>query len=297
MKIDITQLSLLEFFLGISVMNGLRYLIFSGGMFLLFWGVLSNRLRNRRIQKKAIKLSQVLRETGYSFSSIFILGLSATFLTWYRRSGMPTLIEGNAIDAGWFIPAVTFLLIVLHDTYFYFAHRLMHHRKLYRLTHIVHHRSLQPTPLAAFTFQPTEAVLQALFVLVVNILYPVPIASLAAFLFYSLIMNILGHLGYEILPSGFTRSRWTMWSNTPTHHAMHHRYVHCNYSLYFNWWDRILGTNHEHYHDAFEAVVAGVGLEEFDNRSARAVNETRIERRSIVDALNTSQNRTGSGYL
>jgi len=37
---------------------------------------------------------------------------------------------------------------------------------------------------------------------------------------------------------------------------MHHRYVTCNYGLYFNIWDRIMGTNHQRYHEEFEATVA-----------------------------------------
>jgi len=35
---------------------------------------------------------------------------------------------------------------------------------------------------------------------------------------------------------------------------MHHRYVTCNYGLYFNLWDRLLGTNHPQYHQQFEAI-------------------------------------------
>jgi sterol desaturase/sphingolipid hydroxylase (fatty acid hydroxylase superfamily) len=70
------------------------------------------------------------------------------------------------------------------------------------------------------------------------------------------IMNVLGHLGYELFPRGFTKGRLTWWHNTSTHHNMHHSKSNCNYGLYFNWWDRLMGTNHREYHATFEAVKA-----------------------------------------
>lgn len=36
---------------------------------------------------------------------------------------------------------------------------------------------------------------------------------------------------------------------------MHHKYFNCNYGLYFNIWDRIMGTNHENYFDTFREVT------------------------------------------
>ena len=46
--------------------------------------------------------------------------------------------------------------IVLHDTYFYWTHRMMHHRWLYPWFHRVHHQSTNPTPWAAYAFAPAR---------------------------------------------------------------------------------------------------------------------------------------------
>jgi hypothetical protein len=43
--------------------------------------------------------------------------------------------------------------------------------------------------------------------------------------------------------------------NTSTHHAMHHEAFRANYGLYFNIWDRLLGTNHPQYEQRFAAVT------------------------------------------
>ena len=36
---------------------------------------------------------------------------------------------------------------------------------------------------------------------------------------------------------------------------MHHRYVKYNFSIYFNFWDRVMKTNHPNYENAFEKVI------------------------------------------
>ena len=73
-----------------------------------------------------------------------------------------------------------------------------------------------------------------------------PLAALL-WLIYMIVINVWGHLGYELMPAGF-RHHWLMrWHNTTTHHDMHHRHVNANFSLYFNFWDRVMRTNHPDY--------------------------------------------------
>lgn len=76
-------------------------------------------------------------------------------------------------------------------------------------------------------------------------------------LLYMTIMNVGGHLGFELLPHGFARHPLLSWHNTAVHHDMHHHRVHCNYSLYFNIWDRLMGTNHPDYVHEHDRITAG----------------------------------------
>jgi sterol desaturase/sphingolipid hydroxylase (fatty acid hydroxylase superfamily) len=39
-----------------------------------------------------------------------------------------------------------------------------------------------------------------------------------------------------------------------THHDLHHSACNANYSLYFNFWDRVMKTNHPAYYQTFQAV-------------------------------------------
>ena len=54
----------------------------------------------------------------------------------------------------------TFLLMMIHDIYFYLTHRAMHNKKIYSVIHSIHHKSNNPTPWAAFSFHPIEAIIQ-----------------------------------------------------------------------------------------------------------------------------------------
>lgn len=245
-----------QFFATVAATTFLRYLFFAGSAYLLFWVFLKTALAHRRIQKAYPSASHVVREIGYSLSTVLIFGLVGAGLHFAERSHW-TLIYRDFGERGLPYAALSLvLLLLLHDTYFYWAHRLMHHPRLYRWTHIVHHRSTNPSPWAALFFQPTEAVLEAAILPIAVLLIPLHIYTILAFLMLMMFLNTLGHLGVELYPRGFTRSRWTWWNNTSTHHNMHHRYVNYNYGLYFNWWDRLMGTNHPRYHETFDAVTA-----------------------------------------
>jgi lathosterol oxidase len=146
-------------------------------------------------------------------------------------------------------------MIALHDTWFYWTHRAMHWRPLFKLAHRVHHQSHNPTPWAAFSFHPIEAVIESMIYPLVILFLPIhPLAALV-WLVYMITMNVAGHLGFELFPRGFTEHRLLRWHNTSVHHNMHHSHIHCNYGLYFNFWDRLMRTNHVKYEEHFERVV------------------------------------------
>jgi sterol desaturase/sphingolipid hydroxylase (fatty acid hydroxylase superfamily) len=146
------------------------------------------------------------------------------------------------------------LLILLHDTYFYIAHRFMHLKWVFRHVHRIHHLSTNPSPWAAFSFHPLEAVIEGAFIYAATLAIPIHWLALAIFIVFSHAMNVMGHLGYEMFPRNWNRKLpWALW-NSSTHHNMHHQYFHSNYGLYFNLWDLIFRTNHPRYHDTFEQL-------------------------------------------
>jgi sterol desaturase/sphingolipid hydroxylase (fatty acid hydroxylase superfamily) len=99
-----------------------------------------------------------------------------------------------------------------------------------------------------------EAILENA-ILFMALIIPIHPFAFLAFGLFQISWNITGHLGFEIFPSGFTKHPITRWFNSSTHHNMHHRLVKCNYGLYFNFWDTIMGSNHAKYHEEFEKVA------------------------------------------
>jgi lathosterol oxidase len=100
-----------------------------------------------------------------------------------------------------------------------------------------------------------EAVVEIGIVPLIAFTIPYHGTALTIFSLYSLLLNVTGHLSFELFPKGFASHKLFKWHNTSTHHNMHHRLVKCNYGLYFNIWDRLMGTNHPDYEKSFEQVV------------------------------------------
>ncbi|MGV3624174.1 MAG: sterol desaturase family protein, partial [Archangium sp.] len=148
----------------------------------------------------------------------------------FTHSGFAAVLE--------FFAWLGFVLLV-HDTFFYWSHRLLHHPALFARVHSVHHRSHTPSPFSALAFHPAEAVLQGIWAIPLFFL-PIPTAVWLAFALAAITINVVGHCGVEVVPRRI-RERWS-WLNFTTTHDLHHQRVRGNYGLYLSLWDRVMGT-------------------------------------------------------
>lgn len=232
----------------------LRYALPASIVFYIFYKWKREAWFSLKIQQKFPKNTQIREEIIYSLLTSLIFGGMAMGVFVLRKMGYGHLYF-NIAEQGWgyYFFSIGFM-VVAHDTYFYWMHRLMHHPRLFKLFHLVHHRSVNPTPYTSFSFHPLESVLEFGIVPLLAFLMPVHWSALAIFTLWSIVFNVLGHTGYEFSPSGFTRHPIFKWFNTPTHHNMHHHRSNFNYSLYFNFWDRVMGTNHPEYDQYFEKI-------------------------------------------
>lgn len=214
--------------------------------------------RPRWLSERAIATTppgreQALRDLGLSFLSMALFGGVAVVVGLLRREGVVSL---DASDSTAWTAAVVVLMLIGHDAWFYATHRLLHAKALFPFFHRAHHLSRDPSPLTAFAFHPAEAIVQATYVVLVLVLVPVPRAAIFWFQTVAFLINVYGHLGVELLPARFRHSWWFGVLNTTTHHHQHHRSFTHNYGLYFQWWDRLFGTNHPAYAETFEANAA-----------------------------------------
>jgi Delta7-sterol 5-desaturase len=222
-----------------------RYLILASIAFLLFYRSSFIRRHFQKIQQKFPAHGDYLREIAYSFFTAVIFTMVGwlTFMTPFRSyTRVYTSLQDHSL--GYFILSIILMLLV-HDTYFYWTHRAMHHPAVFRIFHRVHHLSVNPSPWAAMAFHPLEAFVEAGIIVVIALCFPVHPLAIAIFLLIMMSYNVYGHLGYELYPESFHHSRIGRWVNTSIHHNQHHQFFQGNYGLYFLWWDRWMKTLRE----------------------------------------------------
>lgn len=245
-----------QMLVGIAFEQWLRYALVAGCAWLLAYIVYKKRWWRRKIIQREPRPGEVWNELKWSLLTALIYGLMGTATLVVGRLTGTLQIYRKIGTHGWVWFASSILIAILvHDTWFYWTHRIMHHRRLFRMFHRVHHQSTNPSPWAAYSFAPLEAVVQAgIFPLLA---FTVPIHALAFFSFmvWQISFNVLGHTGYEYNPRWLMNSWLGRIINTPTHHVQHHEKMRGNYGLYFNFWDRLMGTNHRDYEERFREVT------------------------------------------
>jgi lathosterol oxidase len=232
-----------------------KYYVIAGVAFLVFYVLLRKRIAWKKIQPRYPAAADYRRELLFSTVSIVIFSLPPLILVQNDSLRPHTTYYASIARHGWVYFFAAFpLMFLMHDTYFYWMHRLIHHRRLFRLFHLVHHRSVNPSPWSAYAFHPLEAFTESL--IFVIFLFTIPINTWHLFIFFllSLMYNVYGHLGFELYPAGFHRHWLGRWVNTSVCHNQHHRHFKGNYGLYFLFWDRMMGTLREDYDAAFSEV-------------------------------------------
>lgn len=240
----------------IFTVNVVRYVAFSGVAFLLFYVLLRRPWTSKKIQTPFPRHADYYREVGYSLITVVIFALIGILIfgTDLREH---TLMYMSIDQYGWPYWVVSVIaMILLHDTYFYWMHRTIHHRWFYKTFHKVHHLSTNPSPWASYAFHPLEGILEAGVIFPIVFIIPFHPSALMVFLLFMMAYNVYGHLGFELYPKRFNLHPIGRWINTSVNHNLHHKYFTGNYGLYFLWWDRWMGTLREDYDSSFAEVDA-----------------------------------------
>lgn len=239
----------------ISLLIYSRYIVSAGIIYLLFYYLLKRKTDSIKIQAKDPKTTEIFQEMRHSLYTAMIFAGMGTVLFLLKKMGYTKhYLDISTYGIGYFIGSLV-ALIFIHDTYFYWMHRLIHRPGFFKRIHAIHHRSKNPTPFTSLSFHPFEAILEFLFVPVLTFIVPLHPLALVFLSNWSLVFNLLGHCGYEFFPKGFTKHTIGRWVNTSTHHNMHHQKANYNFGLYFNFWDTWMGTNDPDYFDRFERIT------------------------------------------
>jgi sterol desaturase/sphingolipid hydroxylase (fatty acid hydroxylase superfamily) len=192
--------------------------------------------RDSNQKRKEIKLSL--------FSSvIFGIGFFSLYKLW-TIGHIKLAHEGYPF---WYHILSVLLALLLHETYYYWLHRLMHHKKFYKLLHKGHHDSIEVSSWTSFAFDPLETIFQVLPFFIIIFLIPLHIISIFFLLMVMSISAVINHLNYEIYPKFFRHCFPFNQLIGATHHALHHKEFKTNYGLYFTFWDRWMKTQSKEY--------------------------------------------------
>ncbi len=233
---------LLQFIFPITIMFGVFYL----------WK--NQPWKNLKIKKRQPDKKFIWHEIRLSVLTFFLLGIVITIDSiLLKQSFTRGYTDISKYGWGYFVFSVLALL-ALYDTYFYFAHRLFHNRKVYMTIHRPHHYSPAITPFGAFSISVFEAVGEFLFLPIMIFLIPLHPLALATFLTIYIIYNAYIHSGYELLPKFWVNTAPFKFINTAVHHDLHHSTLRFNFGLFTNIWDRLFKTQIANYEAEFLKV-------------------------------------------
>jgi sterol desaturase/sphingolipid hydroxylase (fatty acid hydroxylase superfamily) len=225
------------------------YFVMAFSVYYLLYSVLGQKLKALRTQAHPQDRTAIKNDIKLSVLScaLFAFG-AACFMVCYRQGYTQVYTRWSILDLG-YISLSYITVLILQDTYFYFAHRLSHQRFFYPWTHQGHHQSRPPTPWTFFALEPLEALGQAAFLFCITFIMPLHIGVLIAILLTMSTWAMGNHLGVQIVPNSFISRNLGQWFIGSAHHLVHHKKITHHYGLYFTFWDKFLGTQDPDYEE------------------------------------------------
>jgi len=243
---------------------GLFLVLYAASLIILFTTgtimVLLNRLHpERRIQKRAPS-HEAIRDIKSSMGQLTITSLCLSLGLFAQAKGW-TLFAPVELS-WWSVPVFFVVSLILHDTWFYWGHRILHTKMFYRF-HKPHHMTITPTVWSNDAGSSVDTLFAHSYYALVLFVLPIPPLVFLGHRVFDQVSAAIGHCGYEHFASASARKPWPLLCTL--YHDQHHQYFVYNYANYFSFWDRLCGTIHPTYDgkvEGFEALYAETRLKE-----------------------------------
>ena len=180
--------------------------------------------------------------------TLFLIPLfSLPFLWVFYRFGI-FQIRFDLQDIGWMALQLV-AMVLIHDTYFYWCHRLLHTKPFWKI-HGIHHQAKSPTLLSSHVVHYVETFINYSFVvwfalgmgLLFGRIYYLPVMVFSVF---TIAWNIYGHGRKNVFSEKVTKSRIGRHIVWPSYHLEHHQKGHGNFEFFFTFWDELCGTKND----------------------------------------------------
>ncbi len=236
------------------ILLGLCYVAGLAAYFGLGWALIWLNARNphRRIQKERRGEDRARVEIRQSVIALLPISACIAGGLFAQQQGWTLFAP---LELSWASAIGMFAVsVVLYDAWFYWVHRLMHWRPLYKHHHW-HHRSVAPTVWSNYSDGLLDGTLQQSYFFFAVLVLPIPPLVLIAHRIYDHINGQIGHSGFEYFAGWSARAPWPMVCTT--FHDQHHELFDFNYGNFFSLWDRLMGTLHPGYDAKIRGMEAG----------------------------------------
>lgn len=156
---------------------------------------------------------------------------------WLAANGRLPMHEW-ATHPVWFV-ALVFLVPIFREIHFYVVHRAIHHPRVYKRVHALHHRNTNPSPFSGLSMHPIEHLLYFSGVLLHWVLPSHPFHA-TYHLLHAGLSPAPGHLGFHAIRVGSAKMPTDYYA-----HYLHHTLFEVNYADGVIPLDKWFGTFHD----------------------------------------------------
>ena len=171
-------------------------------------------------------------------SGVTIWTVYEVIILWQYSIGNLSILSFNEHP---YIFILLFLMIpLIHELGFYFIHRLLHFKFLYKIAHRIHHKNINPGPWSGLSMHPIEHFMYFGIILILLLFPTHPLHSLNLLIRLG-ISPAEGHTGFDRIAITKNKS----FNASFYAHYLHHKYFEVNYADGIFPLDKFFGTFHD----------------------------------------------------
>lgn len=201
-------------------------------------------LRPYRIQDKTHDADYVFWPSVWMWVQNNLVMLGLVVFGWPLLYGMN--VHMGAVPPWYIIVPKFFLFVFWDDFLYYWMHRAMHSKLLYKRVHAVHHRMHAPWAISAHYMHPVEFVLTGTLALSGPLIFGAHIYEVWLYIGFRQFIAADGHAGWDF---PWNPMRLFPFYNGPGYHDYHHAKFRGNYSGFLEYLDGVFGTYARGYED------------------------------------------------